>query len=67
SKAAKTAPYDLPTEVRQPYLAEVVPQDHHLNFPEAEHIHFFGFYIGNFPTLELEEVKQLCSILNAAL
>jgi len=54
-------------QVRQPYLAEVVPQDHHLNFPEAEHIHFFGFYIGNFPTLELEEVKQLCSILNAAL
>jgi CDP-6-deoxy-D-xylo-4-hexulose-3-dehydrase len=51
-------------QIRQPYLRGIVPTDHHLAFPEAEHIHFFGFYIGNFPSLAIEEVDELCAILN---
>lgn len=51
-------------QIRQPYLRGVVPTNHHLDFPEAEHIHFFGFYIGNFPSLTIEEVDELCAILN---
>jgi CDP-6-deoxy-D-xylo-4-hexulose-3-dehydrase len=53
-------------QVRQPYLQGVVPKDHHLEFPETEHVHFYGFYIGNFPDLKDAEIDELCAILNAA-
>lgn len=52
-------------QVRQPYLKGIVPQDHHLNFPQTEHVHFYGFYIGNFPDLKNEEIDELCRVLNA--
>ncbi|MEI8033185.1 MAG: DegT/DnrJ/EryC1/StrS aminotransferase family protein [Chlorobiaceae bacterium] len=52
-------------QIRQPYLKGVVPPAHHLDFPETEHVHFYGFYIGNFPDLRDEEVDELCAILNA--
>ena len=53
-------------QIRQPYLRGIVPDGHHLEFPETEHVHFYGFYIGNFPDLKVEEVGALCAILNAA-
>lgn len=52
-------------QIRQPYLKGIVPDGHHLEFPETEHVHFYGFYIGNFPDLKIEEVDELCAILNA--
>jgi len=52
-------------QLRQPYLKGIVPAGHHLDFPQTEHIHFYGFYIGNFPDLHGEEVDALCAILNA--
>ena len=52
-------------QIRQPYLKGIVPDGHHLDFPETEHVHFYGFYIGNFPDLTNEEVDQLCVILNS--
>ena len=30
----------------------------------ANHIHFYGFYIGNYPELESEKILELCSTLN---
>lgn len=53
-------------QVRQPYLKGVVREGHHLDFPETEHVHFYGFYLGNFPDLRDEEVDAICAILNAA-
>jgi CDP-6-deoxy-D-xylo-4-hexulose-3-dehydrase len=53
------------SQIRQPYLKGFVPEDHHLDYPETEHIHFYGFYIGNFPDLSFEEIDDLCSILNS--
>lgn len=53
-------------QVRQPYLRDIVPDGHHLNFPETEHVHFYGFYLGNFPDLRDEEIDTICAILNAA-
>ncbi len=53
-------------QIRQPYLKGIVPQGHHREFPQTEHIHFYGFYIGNFPDLRDEEVDELCAILNSA-
>lgn len=52
-------------QIRQPYLKNIVPKNHHLEFPETEHVHFYGFYIGNFPDLKLEEINEICSILNS--
>ena len=51
-------------QIRQPYMQGIVPEGHYLEFPEVEHIHFYGFYIGNFPDLSGEEVDGLCEILN---
>ena len=52
-------------QIRQPYLKGIVPDGHHRKFPETEHVHFYGFYIGNFPDLRDEEVDELCVILNS--
>lgn len=52
-------------QVRQPYLKGIVPADHHLSFPNTEHIHFYGFYIGNFPDLTNEEIDEICAIINS--
>ncbi|MDR6397540.1 DegT/DnrJ/EryC1/StrS family aminotransferase [Herbaspirillum seropedicae] len=52
-------------QVRQPYLKGIVPANHYLQFPQTEHIHFYGFYIGNFPDLSDAEVDDICRILNA--
>lgn len=52
-------------QVRQPYLKGIVPEGHYREFPETEHIHFYGFYIGNFPDLRDEEIDDLCQLLNS--
>ena len=52
-------------QVRQPYLKDIVPKDHYKEFPQTEHIHFYGFYIGNFPDLKTEEIDSLCEVINA--
>ena len=52
-------------QIRQPYLKGIVPENHHEQFPQVEHIHFYGFYIGNFPDLRDEEVDEICAILNS--
>lgn len=52
-------------QVRQPYLKGIVPADHYKLFPETDHVHFYGFYIGNFPDLSDSEVDQICEIVNA--
>lgn len=52
-------------QIRQPYLKGIVPKDHHREFPLTEHVHFYGFYIGNFPDLRDTEIDQLCAVLNS--
>jgi len=31
----------------------------------VDHVHFYGFYIGNYPGLEREKIRALCSLLNS--
>ena len=52
-------------QIRQPYLKGIVPEGHHLAFPQTEHVHFYGFYIGNFPDLRDAEVDEICAIINS--
>ena len=51
-------------QLRQPYLRERFG-DLYQNFPNVDHVHFHGFYIGNFPSLEPQKVLKLCQILNS--
>lgn len=50
-------------QLRQPYLKRLLG-DQHATCPVADHVHFFGFYIGNYPTLEPEKIHRLCEVLN---
>ena len=52
-------------QLRQPYLRGIVADDEFKKYPEVDHVHFYGFYIGNFPDLEEESVLELCRILNS--
>ena len=51
-------------QLRQPYLKGIVPDGEYKNYPQVEHIHFYGFYIGNYPDLEEEKITRLCQALN---
>lgn len=50
-------------QLRQPYLRRLVG-DQAASFPRVDHVHFFGYYIGNYPGLEERKIRQLCDILN---
>ena len=51
-------------QLRQPYLKGIVPENEFEKYPETEHIHFYGYYIGNYPGLETQRIIGLCTILN---
>lgn len=51
-------------QLRQPYLKQIVGEEEYKKYPHVNHIHFYGFYIGNYPELEKEKILKLCSILN---
>jgi CDP-6-deoxy-D-xylo-4-hexulose-3-dehydrase len=52
-------------QTRQPYIKSMFPDEYFLNFPLTEHIHFYGFYIGNFPDLSNTEIDEICMIINS--
>ncbi|HVX14263.1 MAG TPA: aminotransferase class I/II-fold pyridoxal phosphate-dependent enzyme [Pirellulales bacterium] len=51
-------------QLRQPYLRPHLGSDHWQNYPHVEHVHFYGFYIGNYPSLPREKILALCDLLN---
>ena len=51
-------------QLRQPYLKNVIKNINFKNFKEVDHIHFFGYYIGNYPSLKKEKILKICRILN---
>ncbi|HEV8723662.1 MAG TPA: aminotransferase class I/II-fold pyridoxal phosphate-dependent enzyme [Candidatus Binatia bacterium] len=51
-------------QLRQPYLKKIVGEREFEKYPSVDHVHFYGFYIGNYPGLEREKLLHLCSILN---
>jgi len=51
-------------QTRQPYLRRLVGPDACRNYPKADHVHFYGFYIGNYPALERRQILSLCELLN---
>jgi CDP-6-deoxy-D-xylo-4-hexulose-3-dehydrase len=51
-------------QLRQPYLSGIVPEREYEKYPEIEHIHFYGYYIGNYPDLDEQRIFDLCYLLN---
>ena len=51
-------------QLRQPYLRKLLSEGEFGRYPNVEHVHFYGFYLGNYPELEREKIVDLCSILN---
>jgi CDP-6-deoxy-D-xylo-4-hexulose-3-dehydrase len=52
-------------QLRQPYLKNFVKKINLKNFSEVDHIHFFGYYIGNYPSLDKNKIIKICDILNS--
>lgn len=52
-------------QLRQPYIRRIFGDKYHEKFPEVDYVHFYGFYIGNFPDLEKEKIINLCKLLNS--
>ena len=51
-------------QLRQPYLKEFSKNINFKKFKNVDHIHFFGYYIGNYPTLKKSKIKEIAIILN---
>ncbi|MDB4083857.1 aminotransferase class I/II-fold pyridoxal phosphate-dependent enzyme [Candidatus Pelagibacter sp.] len=51
-------------QLRQPYLKKFVRNINFKQFKNVEKIHFFGYYIGNYPSLKIKKIKQIVKILN---
>jgi len=51
-------------QLRQPYLQKFSRNMNLNDFKEVDHIHFFGYYIGNYPSLSKAKIKKICNILN---
>lgn len=49
---------------RQPFMRKRYPQIKPEGYVNADHIHFYGMYTGNYPDLEKEKIRDLCGILN---
>ena len=52
-------------QLRQPYLKEHIKGINLKNFKEVDHVHFFGYYIGNYPSLVKSKILKVCKILNS--
>ena len=51
-------------QLRQPYIKHIAKKINLNDFREVDHIHFFGYYIGNYPSLKKEKILKICKILN---
>jgi CDP-6-deoxy-D-xylo-4-hexulose-3-dehydrase len=50
-------------QLRQPYARQRFGNEYQ-NYPFTNHVHFYGWYIGNYPDLEPERVAALTQLLN---
>ena len=52
-------------QLRQPYLKSMYSKKEALKFPNTEHMHFYGMYIGNYPELSKEKINFILKVLNS--
>ncbi len=51
-------------QLRQPYARKLVGDREFEKYPKVDHVHFFGYYIGNYPDLNAAKIPRLCALLN---
>ena len=52
-------------QLRQPYVKNYIRNIDLKKFNNVEKVHFFGYYIGNYPSLKKSKVMKICEILNS--
>ncbi len=55
-------------QLRQPYVKDILKYtDNYIksNYPVTDHIHFYGMYLGNYPTLSKLEILEITSVINS--
>jgi len=52
-------------QLRQPYLQKYIKNINFKKFPNVEHVHNFGYYIGNYPSLSKSKILKICKIINS--
>ena len=50
--------------LRQPYLKEIINMKNLKNFKNVDKVHFFGYYIGNYPSLKKNKILEITKVLN---
>lgn len=50
-------------QLRQPYLRKIMQFDP-TKFPNVEHVHFYSFYVGNYPELKSETITWFTDSIN---
>ena len=51
-------------QLRQPYLKEIINIKNLKNFKNVDKVHFFGYYIGNHPSLKKNKILEITKVLN---
>jgi CDP-4-dehydro-6-deoxyglucose reductase, E1 len=51
-------------QLRQPYLSDIVGNTDYKKYPITEHVHFYGMYIGNYPSLKKIDIDFILKIVN---
>ena len=51
-------------QLRQPYIKKFIKIKNFSKFKNVEHVHFFGYYIGNYPNLTNKKINKITNILN---
>ncbi len=52
-------------QLRQPYLKKYISNVNLKKFKTVEHVHSFGYYIGNYPSVNRIKITKICKILNS--
>jgi len=52
-------------QLRQPYLKKYVKIKNLNSFKNVDRVHFFGYYIGNYPNLTKNKILKIVKILNS--
>ena len=52
-------------QLRQPYIKNIIKNVNLKNFINVDHVHFFGYYIGNYPSLTKEKIIKIVNFLNS--
>lgn len=53
------------SQLRQPFVRNLIQDKMWEDFPKVDHVHFYGYYIGNYPDLEEEKILKLVNLLNS--